>query len=75
MSMCNILIFAALLLSFMITASVARPYSTLQSNDTVNIHFLRFFVYFIDYIDLTLQQNQIETEKISYLSYRKPQLF
>ncbi|CAF2114151.1 unnamed protein product [Brassica oleracea var. botrytis] len=34
MSMCNILIFAALLLSFMITASVARPYSTLQSNDT-----------------------------------------
>ncbi|CAN7095968.1 unnamed protein product [Brassica rapa subsp. narinosa] len=34
MSMCNILIFAALLLSFMITASVARPYSTLQSKDT-----------------------------------------
>ncbi|KAJ4890759.1 growth factor [Raphanus sativus] len=34
MSKCNILIFAALLLSFMMTASVARPDRTLQSKDT-----------------------------------------
>ncbi|KAF8083358.1 hypothetical protein N665_0778s0011 [Sinapis alba] len=34
MSMCNILIFAVLLLSFMITASVARPDSTLHSKYT-----------------------------------------